>query len=322
MANDNNNSVTSVTGNTLFLPSNGDIQRRIYTIRGVQVMLDRDLAQLYQVETKVLNQAVKRNQRRFPDYYMFQLTEDEWQNWKSQFVTSNNMTEDEIQAIKMGVRRPPFAFTEQGVSQLSSVLKSDRAIETSIRIIDVFVAMRKFIFSNAGLFQRIESLEAFRLETKQGLRAIDARFEQIMSRLDDGSLKQKLGVFFDGQMFDAFALVEELIQRAKSRLVLIDDYLTASLLSRFHKRRAGVTLDCYVKRRFATQDLYDAIANYNAQYPLEPTSLHTFERSHDRWLIVDDTVYHFGASLKDLGKRWFSVDIITEHSAEDLISRL
>lgn len=212
MSKDNNN-LTILSGQSVLLPSQNEIQRRIYSIRGVQVMLDRDLAQLYQVETKVLNQAVKRNMKRFPDYYMFRLTEEEWNNWKSQFVTSNYMSEDEIQAIKMGVRRPPFAFIEQGVSQLSSVLKSDRAIETSIRIIDVFVAMRKFIFSNA-------------------------------------------------------------------------------------------------------------IANYNTQYPLEPTRLHTFERSHDRWLIIDDIVYHFGASLKDLGKRWFSVDIVTEHTADDFISRL
>lgn len=212
MSKDNNN-LTILSGQSVLLPSQNEIQKRIYSIRGVQVMLDRDLAQLYQVETKVLNQAVKRNMKRFPDYYMFRLTEEEWNNWKSQFVTSNYMSEDEIQAIKMGVRRPPFAFTEQGVSQLSSVLKSDRAIETSIRIIDVFVAMRKFIFSNA-------------------------------------------------------------------------------------------------------------IANYNTQYPLEPTRLHTFERSHDRWLIIDDIVYHFGASLKDLGKRWFSVDIVTEHTADDFISRL
>ena len=321
MSKDNNN-LTILSGQSVLLPSQNEIQRRIYSIRGVQVMLDRDLAQLYQVETKVLNQAVKRNMKRFPDYYMFRLTEEEWNNWKSQFVTSNYMSEDEIQAIKMGVRRPPFAFTEQGVSQLSSVLKSDRAIETSIRIIDVFVAMRKFIFSNAGLFQRIESLEAFRIETKRGLKNIDARFDQIMSRLDDGSLKQKLGIFFDGQMFDAFVLVEELIQKATRRIVLIDDYITASLLDRFHKRNTGVTLDCYVKSRFATPALCDAIANYNTQYPLEPTRLHTFERSHDRWLIIDDIVYHFGASLKDLGKRWFSVDIVTEHKADDFISRL
>ena len=187
MSKDNNN-LTILSGQSVLLPSQNEIQRRIYSIRGVQVMLDRDLAQLYQVETKVLNQAVKRNMKRFPDYYMFRLTEEEWNNWKSQFVTSNYMSEDEIQAIKMGVRRPPFAFTEQGVSQLSSVLKSDRAIETSIRRIDVFVAMRKFIFSNA-------------------------------------------------------------------------------------------------------------IANYNTQYPLEPTRLHTFERSHDRWLIIDDIVYQYCVKL-------------------------
>ena len=316
------NTILSVSKATAILCSQSDIQRRIYTIRGVQVMLDRDIAQLYQVETKVLNQAVKRNARRFPDYYMFQLTEDEWQNWKSQFVTSNYMDAEEMQAIKMGVRRPPFAFTEQGISQLSSVLKSDHAIETSIRIIDAFVAMRRFIFSNAGLFQRIESLEAFRIETRQGLKAIDERFDQIMNRLDDGSLKQNLGIFFDGQMFDAFVLVEELIQHAERRIVLIDDYITASLLQRFHKRNAGVTLDCYVKSRFATADIRDAISSYNAQYPSETTRLHTFEQSHDRWLIIDDTVYHFGASLKDLGKRWFAVDIITEHTADDLIARL
>ena len=300
------NNMLPVSGETSLLRSQSDIQKRIYTIRGVQVMFDRDIAQLYQVETKVLNQAVKRNARRFPDYYMFQLTEEEWQNWKSQFVTSNYMDAEEMQAIKMGVRRPPFAFTEQGISQLSAVLKSDHAIQTSIRIIDAFVAMRRFILSNAGLFQRIESLEAFRIEAKQGLRAIDKRFDQIMNRLDDGSLKQNLGIFFDGQMFDAFILVEELIQQAERRIVLIDDYITASLLQRFHKRNADVTLDCYVKSRFATADIREAISSYNAQYPSETTRLHTFEQSHDRWLIIDDTLYHCGHSLNANGGRKIS----------------
>lgn len=143
-----------------------------------------------------------------------------------------------------------------------------------------------------------------------------------MNRLDDGSLKQKLGVFFDGQMFDAFVLVEELIKKANRRIILIDDYLTASLLQRFHNRNQGVTLDCYVKTRFATESLIQAVDQYNIQFPNEPTILHTFESSHDRWLIIDETIYHFGASLKDLGKRWFSVDIITEHSADELLSRL
>jgi len=295
--------------------SRDEIQRRIYTIRGVQVMMDRDLAKILQVDTKALNQAVKRNIRRFPEWYMFQMTGQEWVDWKSQFVTTKFMHIEEIQSIKMGVRRPPFVFTEHGISQLSSVLNSDIAIEMSIRIIDAFVAMRKFIIANAGVFQRLEAVEIKQIST-------DQKINEILDRLDDGSLKQKLGVFFDGQMFDAIVLVEELIQKATRRIVLIDDYLTAAVLQRFHKRNSGVTLDCYVKSRFATQDLMNAFNQYNAQYPNEPAILHTFERSHDRWLIIDDAVYHFGASLKDLGKRWFSVDIITEHTADDLIARL
>ncbi len=276
-------------------------------------MIDRDLAELYGVDTKVLNQAVKRNAERFPERFRFRLTAGE----TKELVTNC----DRLENLKHSTSFPT-AFTEQGVAMLSSVLRSDAAVKVSIRIMDAFVAMRRFLSDNAVLFRRIESLETFRIETKKDLKAIDARFDQIMSRLDDGSLKQPLGIFFDGQMFDAFVLVEELIQQAERRIVLIDDYITASLLRRFHKRNAGVTLDCYVKSRFATQDLRDAMAAYNAQYPSEQTSLHTFENSHDRWLIIDDTVYHFGASLKDLGKRWFAVDIITEHTADDLISRL
>ena len=298
-----------MTGNHVAIP----IESRILSIRGKQVMIDRDLAELYGVDTKVLNQAVKRNAERFPERFRFQLTADE----TKELVTIC----DRLENLKHSTSFPS-AFTEQGVAMLSSVLRSNTAVMVSIRIMDAFVAMRRFLSDNAGLFQRIESLEAFRLETQKNIEAIDARFDQIMNRLDDGSLKQPLGIFFDGQMFDAFVLVEELIQQAKHRIVLIDDYITASLLQRFHKRNTGVTLDCYVKSRFATQDLRDAIAGYNAQYPSEQTSLHTFENSHDRWLIIDDAVYHFGASLKDLGKRWFAVGIITEHTADDLISRL
>lgn len=320
--------IQPVSTQALDIYTQDTIQSRILTIRGVQVMLDRDLAMLYQVETKNLNKAVKRNIERFPDDFMFQLTKEEWDALRFQFATSNGTDE----ALKFqngtsktgrgGTRYLPYVFTEEGVGQLSAVLKSETAAVVSVRIQRAFVAMRKYISANAGLFQRIESLEAYRLETKQEFKAIGERFDQIMDRLDDGSLKQKLGIFFDGQMFDAFVLVEELIQKATRRIVLIDDYLTASVLQRFHHRNPGVTLDCYVKTRFATDDLQDAIRQYNTQYPTEPTVLHTFERSHDRWLIIDETVYHFGASLKDLGKRWFSVDVITEHKADDLIARL
>lgn len=216
------NRITTVSENSdVKLYSQENIQQKIYTIRGLQIMLDRDLANIYNVETKVLNQAVKRNIKRFPNHFMFQLSESEWNDWKSQFVTSNFMSEQEIQSIKIGIRRPPYAFTEQGVSQLSSVLKSDYAIEISIKIIDAFVAMRRYITANAGIFQRLEAIELKQIST-------DEKINNILSRLDDGSLKQKLG----------------------------------------------------------------------------------------------ETIYHFGASIKDLGKRWFSVDIITEHSADELLSRL
>ena len=286
--------------------SQDTIQSRILTIRGQQVIMDADLAEFYQVKTIALNQAVKRNEARFPQRYRFQLTGDE----KQELITNC----DRFKSLKHSTYLP-YAFTEQGVTQLSAVLRSNIAVEMSIRINDAFHAMRKFIVNNAGIFQRLEAVELKQISTPQNI-------NQILARLDDGTLKQKLGIFFDGQMFDAFVLVEELILKATKRIILIDDYITASLLQRFHKRKSGVTLDCYVKARFATSDLQEVFAQYNSQYPSEPTVLHTFEHSHDRWLIIDDTVYHFGASLKDLGKRWFSVDIITEHTADELISRL
>ena len=302
----NNNTNLTKKGELLEEYSQDTIQSRILTIRGQQVIMDADLAEFYQVKTIALNQAVKRNEARFPQRYRFQLTEDE----KQELITNC----DRFKSLKHSSYLP-YAFTEQGVTQLSAVLRSNIAVEMSIRINDAFHAMRKFIVNNAGIFQRLEAVELKQIST-------DKKINQILDRLDDGTLKQKLGIFFDGQMFDAFVLVEELILKATKRIILIDDYITASLLQRFHKRKSGVTLDCYVKARFATSDLQEVFAQYNSQYPSEPTVLHTFEHSHDRWLIIDDTVYHFGASLKDLGKRWFSVDIITEHTADELISRL
>jgi len=213
------------------------IQNRILTIRGQQVIMDSDLAEFYQVKTIAFNQAVKRNESRFPERYRFQLTETE----KLELITNC----DRFKNLKHSSYLP-FAFTEQGVTQLSAVLRSNVAIEMSIRINDAFHALRKFIIANAGIFQRLEAVELKQIAT-------DEKINNILSRLDDGSLKQKLGVFFDGQMFDAFVLVEELIKKANRRIILIDDYLTASLLQRFHNRNQGVTLDCYVKTRFATE---------------------------------------------------------------------
>lgn len=312
--------------NTTVIIPQQQIESFIYIIRGVPVMLDRDLAMLYKVETKHLNRQVKRNPSRFPEDFMFQLSKEEWDgiknNWRCQNVTSNS-NDEFAQWVKMGVRRMPYAFTEEGVGQLSAVLKSETAALISVRIQRAFVAMRRYITANAGLFQRIESLEAYRLETKQEFKAIGERFDQIMDRLDDGSLRQKLGIFFDGQMFDAFVLIETLFKRATRRIILIDDYVNADILQRMRVRASlSITIDCYVQSRHQTRDMQLAFSSYNAQYPSVHVQLHTFERSHDRFLIIDDEVYHFGASIKDLGKRWFGVNLITEYTADDLIARL
>ena len=282
-----------------------ETENKIRTIRGVQVILDYDLAELYGVETRALNQAVTRNLQRFPEDFRFQLTKEETSILKSQIVTSS----------WGGTRKLPYAFTEQGVAMLSALLRSPEAISTSVAIMKAFVAMRRFMVANAAIFQRLEAVELRQLGT-------DKKIGEILNRLNDGSLKPKLGIFFDGQMFDANVLVEQLTSVAKNRIVLIDDYVTAEILQRFHRCSPKATIVCYVKDRFKTSALEKVFSDFSAQYPSQRCELHTSDKSHDRWLIVDDDVYHFGASVKDLGKRWFSVDKQTEYSADELIARL
>lgn len=304
MANDTNNIQAT---NQLQVYTPDLIQSRILSIRGQQVIMDADLAEFYQVKTIALNQAVKRNIGRFPERYRFQLNEDE----KNELITNC----DRFRNLKHSTHLP-YAFTEQGVTQLSAILRSDIAVEMSVRINDAFHAMRRFIMNNAAIFQRLEAVELKQLAT-------DNKINGILNRLDDGTLKQKLGIFFDGQMFDAYVLMETLFKRAARRIVLIDDYVNADILQRMRVRpNLAATIDCYVQSRHQTQDMQLAFTIYNRQYPSEHVQLHTFQRSHDRFLIIDDEVYHFGASIKDLGKRWFGVNLITEYTADDLIARL
>ncbi|MBQ0087655.1 MAG: ORF6N domain-containing protein [Bacteroidales bacterium] len=296
-------------------PEQGDIRSMIYTVRGVQVMLDRDLALLYQVTTSALNQAVKRNILRFPEDFRFQLTETEWDNISSQNVmTSLN-------------KRPksslPYVFTEEGVAQLSGILKSRMALDTSIRVMRAFTSMRRFLVSNAGIFQRLELMERQQILSDQRIDDTNTRIDQILDRMEDGTLKAKLGIFFEGQMFDAFVLVETLFRRATRRIVLIDDYVSGDILQRMRVRPGlTATIDCYVRDIHRTSEMEQAFRAYNAQYPDEHCRLHTFNGAHDRFMIIDDEVYHFGASIKDMGKRWFGVNLITEHTADELIARL
>ena len=290
----------------LILPDSQIVESMIHSIRGMQVMLDSDLACLYGIETKRLKEQVRRNRNRFPSDIMFELTDEEFESLRSQIATSNK---------RGGLRYHPFAFTETGVAMLSSVLNSEQAIQVNLQIMRAFVSMRRFMVANAQVFQRIEALEFKQIENGK-------KIDEIFSKLDSGELKPKLGVFFEGQMFDAFLLVENLIKRATKRLVLVDDYVDASVLERFSLRNEKVSVDIYVHSQKQTVALLHAFETYNRQYFNAQLTLHSFNKSHDRWLIVDDEIYHFGASIKDLGKKWFAVNLVTEMTADEFIAKL
>lgn len=265
------------------LASFNNIQDCIFTVRGLQVMLDSDLAIMYQVETRVLNQAVTRNIERFPKDFMFQLDDKEWSNLKSQNVTSS----------WGGRRKLPFVFTEQGISTLSGVLKSDIAVKVNIAIMRTFVEMRKFVSNNAAVFQRLDRLEQKQLKT-------DEKVDKVFSALEERQLSPQQGIFFDGQIFDAYTLMADIVRQAEKEIILIDNYVDDSVLTLFSKRKKGVKCAIYTKN--ISKQLKLDVAKFNEQYG--ELALHQFSKAHDRFLIVDsEAVYHIGASLKDLGKK-------------------
>ncbi len=280
-----------------------EIENRIFTVRGVQVMTDRDLAEMYGVETKVLNQAVKRNINRFPDQYRFQLTVEETTKLvednhlpgfpgtdsRSQFVTLNNKRGKNIKYL-------PYVFTEQGVSMLSAVLRSETAIKVSIKIINTFVEMRKFISANAGIFQRLDKIEHKQIET-------DHKFEKVFKALEEKSVKPKQGIFYNGQIFDAYTFTADIIREAGKSIILIDNFIDDSVLTLLSKRSKNVTATIYTRE--ITKQLRLDLAKHNKQYP--EIRVNVFKNAHDRFLIIDKSeLYHFGASLKDLGRKWFA----------------
>ena len=284
--------------------SQKEIENRIFVFRDNQVMIDRDLAEMYQVETRVLNQAVKRNIERFPEMFRFQLSESEFENWKSQVVISN---ED-----KMGLRRPPYAFTEQGVAMLSAVLRSDVAVKVSIQIINAFVEMRKLIASHSGLLQRMEGIERKQLET-------DQKFEKVLKALESKNLIPSQGVFFNGQVFDAYELASKIIRSAKSNITLIDNYIDESTLTHLSKKSKAVQVLLLTKT--ITNPLTLDVNKANQQYG--GFEVKPFAKSHDRFLIIDNTeVYHLGASLKDLGKKWFAFSKLDKSSVANILNEI
>lgn len=297
------------------LPVENNVESLIRVIRGQQVMLDRDLAELYGVETRRLNEQVKRNIERFPEDFMFQLTSNEFDNLKSQIAISS----------WGGVRKLPYAFTEQGVAMLSGVLKSSTAVEANIRIMRAFVSMRHFMVNNAAFFQRLETIEFNQLESNKVQAKIlahqevqDHRIDEIFRRLDEGMYKPKQGIFFDNQIYDAYSFVSELVKSAKQRIILIDNYVDETVLTLLDKRGENVSATIYtqqVSRQFRLD-----VDRHNSQYP--PIEVDVFRRSHDRFLCIDDTVYHVGASIKDLGKKWFAFSKMEDFKPEELVAKI
>jgi len=276
-----------------------DIQTRIHTIRGVQVMLDSDLAELYGVEVKRLNEQVKRNIERFPESFCFQLNDSEMHILISQIVISNNKInlKSQIATSSWGGRRTnTYVFTEQGVAMLSAVLRSETAVKISVQIINAFVRMRRFIASNALIFQRLDTLETKQLVT-------DKKIDYVLNAIESKEIQLKQGIFFDGQIFDAYKFVADLIRTAQKSIILIDNYIDDSVLTILTKRRTNVKIILLTKS-ISNQMALD-VKKYNEQYPA--IEIREFKNSHDRFIIIDNTtVYHFGASLKDLGKKWFA----------------
>lgn len=286
------------------------IEDRIFTIRNNQVMMDRDLAEMYQVEVKRLNEQVKRNIDRFPDSFRFQLTDDE----KNELVANC----DRLETLKYASNNP-FAFTEQGVAMLSAVLRSDTAIKVSIQIMDAFVRMRKVIASQSGLLQRMDGLERKMLET-------DQKFEQVFKALESKDIIPHQGIFFDGQVFDAYELASKIIRSAKSSIVLIDNYINENTLTHLAKKAKGVQVYLLTKTPLTGSGQASIQLNLDVQKANEQYgnfTAKTFTQSHDRFLIIDgNDVYHLGASLKDLGKKWFAFSKMERQSVESIINSI
>ncbi len=269
------------------------IKKCVCMIRGQQVMLDSDLAAIYGYELKAMNQQVKRNIERFPDDFMFQLTKEEFENLKSQFVTSS----------WGGIRKMPYAFTEQGIYMLATVLKGELATKQSIFIMRAFKEMRHFIANNALMFEKINAIELKQLEYQKSADEKFGKIFEYMAEHEESNQK----IFFDGQIFDAFSLLTDIIGHAKKEIILIDGYVDVITLNIMAKKNSGVNVLVYTlpSAKISAQD----ITNFNAQYPTLTVKKTT--AFHDRFLIIDGVEgYHIGASLKDAGKKCFGINKI------------
>lgn len=283
--------------------SNEHIENRIFVFRNTPVMIDKDLAEMYQVETKVLNQAVKRNIERFPEAFRFKLNDFE----KLELVTNC----DRFELLKHSTNNP-YAFTEQGIAMLSAVLRSDIAIKVSIQIINAFVQMRKVVNFHAYLLQRIEGVERKQIES-------EIKFEQVFKALESNKEIPPQGVYFEGQVFDAYELSSKIIRSAKESIVLIDNYIDENAITQLAKKAKGVKVLLLTKK--TTNQLVLDVKKANEQYG--DFDVKQFTSSHDRFLIIDGKdIYHLGSSLKDLGKKLFAFSQMDKNSVAIIINEI
>ena len=311
----------------------GDIRNRILTVRSVQVLLDRDVAELYGVPTKALNQTVKRNMERFPDRFMFQLTKDELENLRSQIVTSSlddgkscgNLRSQFVTSSWGGMRYCPYAFTEHGIMMLASMLKSDTAVQVSVRIVDAFVAMRRALMSMAPLLSRIETAERRQImdQAKNDANQVrnEERFKLILDAMQDRKFPPQK-IFFDGQFYDAFVWLKKYIRMARKELIVIDPYFAASVLPQIAQKRDGVSVVIVLCKR-GRRLLPDVdVQMFNAQYK-NSLLIKESERFHDRYFIIDrKTLVHIGASLNYFGKKCFACSSFDPVDIPEMLAKL
>ena len=281
--------------------TNEEIKNLIYTIRGKQVMLDSDVAMLYNYETKKVNQAVKRNIDRFPERFCFQLTEEELEIMWSQIVTTSKLEDNKYRSKKY----LPYVFTEQGIAMLSGILKSEVAVQVSIKIMDAFVEMRKFMNINKSLFEKVVSIE-----NKMDKKFIeqDKKFDIIFDQLQlEENIKQR--IFFQGQIYDAYSLIVDIIKKASKKILIIDNYVDDSILKMLTKKKNDVEVVILTSNKSNIQNI--DIQKFNKEYPLLKVA--KTNKFHDRFIVIDNKeMYHLGASIKDLGKKCFGINKIED----------
>ena len=287
--------------------TNEDIKNLIYTIREKQVMLDSDVAMLYHYTTKNINKAVKRNIDRFPEDFCFQLTETEFQNLRFQFGTLNK----KVNNGEVTRKYLPYVFTEQGISMLSGVLKNEIAVKVSVNIMRAFVEMRKFLMINGQVFERLTSVEHKLLEH-------DKKFDEVFNQLQlEENIKQR--IFFDGQIYDAYSIIVDIIKRANNKILIIDNYIDDSILKMLVKKKNNVEVVILTSDKSNIDNL--DIKKFNKEYPILKVS--KTNKFHDRFIVIDNReMYHLGASIKDLGKKCFGINKIEDKEIIEKIINL